>query len=478
MRTYSVVFASVTAVALGVSGLVACSSSAESTSGSNQAVTNVTETPVTDQGQTGNCWLYATTGWVEALHANANNGSSVHYSPAYLFYWDLYEQLVAGTTEAEYGGYWGSAGDLILQYGLLPMGAFDIDDVATQEAAIDAVNKGLQSGAIATNDGGTRDPVAVRAALDEAFKLGNDQRALLTQVFGADGTHTFDKGATPAGGIVSAQTFSVQTVLGQGQTYVTTLDQLFGADASPDGDPDERSGQLAWTAAYPPDVAGFINFGKPGNAHGMRPGRHAAVRPSGYRPRTTTAATDSGTADAGVTYVNGLTNGGPLPAIPKVNLKTWRTFLQRIQRALNDGVPVPMGWMADDDDINKYGAFTAGGTIMPWSVAGGHEVLLSDYQVSNVPGYGTLKAGITATPAQLEASLAEGATVDFFRVKNSWGTDIWKKAPVAGYNDVYMGYLSDPTYYCDDIDGPDQNGDTWCYPTAPQLQDVVLPAGY
>ena len=157
--------------------------------------------------------------------------------------------------------------------------------------------------------------------------------------------------------------------------------------------------------------------------------------------------------------------------------KNWRPMLQRIQRAMNDGAPLPMAWMVNDNNINKYGSFVKGQTIMPMSASGGHEVLLSDYQISNVPGFGTLKAGVVATPAQLAASLDDAATVDFIRVKNSWGAE-YAKAPLSGYDDVYMGYLMQPTYWCDDVDGLDKNGDEDCYPVAPEMWDVVLPPGY
>ena len=464
MRTY-IVTSVAAALVVGASSLIACSSAGDegaSTENANAAVTSVTESPVTDQGQTGNCWLYATAGWVESLHATAE-GSSVHYSPAYWFYWDLYQQLVSGS-DAEYGGYWGLAGDLIKQYGLVPMGSFAVDDVTAQEVAIDALNKEITAGTLTPN-GQPRDPATVRAALDKAFNLGADQSALLTQVFGADGSKTFLTGAVASGVIVSAQSFQVTTpVYGKGKT-TTTLDQVIGADATgATNTPDDRTGELAWTAIYPPSLPGYDNMmvwdaARPGHRGGVRSHSGAAA------------------ADAGPPMVNGDTDGGALPPIPTVSEKNWRPMLQRIQRAMNDGAPLPMAWMVNDNNINKYGSFVKGQTIMPMSASGGHEVLLSDYQISNVPGFGTLKAGVVATPAQLAASLDDAATVDFIRVKNSWGAE-YAKAPLSGYDDVYMGYLMQPTYWCDDVDGLDKNGDEDCYPVAPEMWDVVLPPGY
>ena len=41
----------------------------------------------------GNCWLYATAGWVESLHKGAA-GKDIDVSEAYWNYWYWYSQLV------------------------------------------------------------------------------------------------------------------------------------------------------------------------------------------------------------------------------------------------------------------------------------------------------------------------------------------------------------------------------------------------
>lgn len=46
-----------------------------------------------------------------------------------------------------------------------------------------------------------------------------------------------------------------------------------------------------------------------------------------------------------------------------------------------------------------------------------------------MPGLGLLEAGETATPAPMEAALADGTKIELLRVKNSWGgirPDRWK----------------------------------------------------
>src|SRR5665213_1422048 len=62
------------------SSFVACGnapSSEGSTTGSK--VTNIPTSSVIDQGQTGNCWLYATAAWAESLHASATGDKSLHF---------------------------------------------------------------------------------------------------------------------------------------------------------------------------------------------------------------------------------------------------------------------------------------------------------------------------------------------------------------------------------------------------------------
>ncbi|MER3404079.1 MAG: hypothetical protein C4289_01925, partial [Chloroflexota bacterium] len=77
-------------------------------------------------------------------------------------------------------------------------------------------------------------------------------------------------------------------------------------------------------------------------------------------------------------------------------------------------------------------------------------VAMSDYQIENVPGFGTLKAGVDETrPEALQAALSPSAKIEFIRIKNSWGSYRRDREFVLpGYHDLYMRYLDGPIKEC------------------------------
>jgi hypothetical protein len=83
--------------------------------------------------------------------------------------------------------------------------------------------------------------------------------------------------------------------------------------------------------------------------------------------------------------------------------------------------------------------------------------VVEDYQASNVPGYGTLEAGKLVTdPKILEAALDSKATIDFIRIKNSWGSSLAPpNAPTdqRGYYDIFAKYLDGPLTRCTESNG-------------------------
>ena len=156
-----------------------------------------------------------------------------------------------------------------------------------------------------------------------------------------------------------------------------------------------------------------------------------------------------------------------------------RAVLKRVQRVLHDQVPVLVSWKVDFNALTQDAHFSLDqlNRLGPGR-HGGHMTVAHDYQAT-VPGIGLLKAGETATPAQMEAALADGTKIEFIRVKNSWGgirPDRWRNAAIPGYHDLEMGYLNGPIKDCPGEDAP--TDPSQCVGTVTPLGDFVLPAGY
>jgi hypothetical protein len=146
-----------------------------------------------------------------------------------------------------------------------------------------------------------------------------------------------------------------------------------------------------------------------------------------------------------------------------------RTFLKRVQRALHDRQPVILTWFVDFNALDSEGRFVAPPATP--GRQGGHMVVLEDYQVTEVPGFGTLEAGKPVSDADaLAAALDNSANVEFLRVKNSWGNN-GTLANMPGHHDLYMTYLNGPVDQCDE--GEPRR----CYPTVP-FTAAAFPAGY
>ena len=153
-----------------------------------------------------------------------------------------------------------------------------------------------------------------------------------------------------------------------------------------------------------------------------------------------------------------------------------RDFQKRIQRALHDRQPVIVSWTVDFNALDGKGAFR-GIPAVPGR-QGGHLTMLEDYEITKVPGFGTLPAGTVETrKAALDAALSSTAAITFFRTKNSWGVERADRAFAApGHSDLYMDYMNGPISRCTEkADGtPDL---TNCSPEVP-FSNVVLPPGY
>ncbi|MFO0675238.1 MAG: hypothetical protein U0169_01810 [Polyangiaceae bacterium] len=151
-----------------------------------------------------------------------------------------------------------------------------------------------------------------------------------------------------------------------------------------------------------------------------------------------------------------------------------RPFQKRIQRALHDKNPVLMDWnvaWSQYDNQYTFKDLPKGAVKRP----AGHVSYFADYEISNVLGYGTLKAGKEETrPEALTNSLRDAAHIEFFRIKNSWGTDGNTAAP--GFYDLHMSYLDGPLKGCDEKEDKTLD-ETKCDDYVP-LTGVYLPYGY
>ncbi len=161
-----------------------------------------------------------------------------------------------------------------------------------------------------------------------------------------------------------------------------------------------------------------------------------------------------------------------------------------MQRALHDAQPVIATWFVDFNALESrsgslLGSFnmTTLGELGPGSQCG-HTALLQAYQAKLADGR-ILAAGNKYDPARasdallLDSALAPSTQVEFFRVKNEWGSAHPTKAFEPGmpdYHDLYLDYLDGPVKECVVRNGITDR--TSCPTTTTPLQSVVLPPGY
>jgi hypothetical protein len=428
-----------TALGLGLMTLVALLGCAgeeapEPPAAAADEIVDVPPSRLRDQRETGNCWLYATAAWAESLERGALNekqGSSRARAPAplsiaYFDYWDWFSKITGGEVKGtdakvmredqlDSGGSWGYAVEVMARYGLARASAFGgtgvLKDADITNAALDAIIASLLDGPLKT-PASRKDGALVRKELDKAFKLSAKVSASLTVSFGADGKRSFTKGtASDSDVVIPPDAFEVLVPRAGGPSVVRSLSDAIGHRAPPGDDPDLRAGEFAWNV---------------------------------------------------VTYV-------------RKNPTATRAYFRRIQRALHAGVPIPISWfLAANGDPDKTGAYREV-PAEPADIIDStpHQTVIADYQVADVPGFGTLKAGTNATAAQREAALDERANIVFFRVTDSYATRIVDSKRV-GVNDLYVEYLTGTVRVCPA--GVARTSRS-CRNEIP-LMDVTLPAGF
>lgn len=220
---------------------------------------------IRDQKETGNCWLYATTSWVESIELAAlrekQHASTVKAPPplsiAYFDYWDWYATITRGDVtskvaktiredQLDAGGSWGAAVELIARRGLVRAvdfsgGAGIMKDADLTNAALDAITTSLLTGPLATK-AARKDGALVRHELDKAFGLSPAMKSALTAAFGADGAGGYDDGtATRTPRIVTAADLDVLVPRVGTASTVRPLSDVIGKRKGGDN-PDQRTG--------------------------------------------------------------------------------------------------------------------------------------------------------------------------------------------------------------------------------------------
>lgn len=364
------------------------------------------EAPITDVSPTvakrqsiPNCWLYSMATWSEALH-NRDANQELDLSEAYWTYWHWYDQLTGGVLDRVEGpvatidaaGSYSIAAEIAARWGWMLENEFIPEEEGLsrsqrQFVALERVKMELAPGGELFGPESRRPDHALEV-LNRVWGLSPGVIASLREVFGAVAERDFRTlPASPVGAIHRANELSVGDGL--------TLDDVIGE--APVVPPGKNIGDVS------------------------RTGPHA------WRLARTTR-NDDHPADARHT----------------------RSIVKGIQRTLHTHRPVQLSWNADDAHVDATGTFRAEvqspGTSDPYR----HLSVITDYEVDDVPGFGTLRAGVEETRAEaLRAALDDRATVRFFRIKNPWWGSYPKDGkliPFAqgtnGYNDLELTYLN------------------------------------
>ena len=399
------------------SAMAGCSGgSDDKAAGSADDIVDVPQSSLKSQSIS-NCWLYATMGWAESLHA-ATGEPELNISESYLSYWHWFDQLIwdgmPGKDAIVQEGFFNEGMDLMYRFGMMTEADFIPGEATSQSSrrqssAMGKLSRSLKEGALKTVEA-RMDRALVRRELNAAWELSPEIVAKMNAVFGEG----YDRSLEQAG-----------TVLPEGSPIRKTSSIAVMASAAGDAAP--RRATLAEVIGVPDQ-----------NQWGHRKG---ALAWSEWNYPT--------------------------------NPAEQRAFQIRIQRALHARQPVVISWFIDFASMNGAGEFR-GPAARPGR-QGGHVTVLEDYQVNDVPGFGALKAGVAETRAEaLTAALDPGAKVEFFRTKNSWGSSSGPAPEFNGYLDLYSAYLNGPVKKCDPAPG---GGEPVCVDHVP-LWRAGLPAGF
>lgn len=415
---------------LALTLLAACSSATSGTNSSESDVVSIDDTAVKEQ-TIGNCWLYATAAWAEALHLGATK-ETVDVSEGYWSFWYWFDEIVGGDLAGSEltlgapiveGGWWGVAAEIVQRYGWMKETDFRADATGTKadwhRAAVEEMNASLQTGLL--SDPRVRnDRVAVFRELVRIWQVSPDVAKEIEATFEPGAVKTFESGARARGNRVQRAS-TLKSRSADGARTISLEDVLGTTEPGSVVNEGRRIGPDAWSEVryqFADDAAG------------------ADVR---------------------------------------------RALLANIQAALHNKTPLPIAWGVGESTGGVYSG------SQPY-LSGLHESVIVDYAIDDVPGHGRLELGQEITdPATLEAALDPSAKVTAFRIKNSWGVDPfytdeeWRQ--FGGYGDPPKtpkdSYLpSRPGYNDIDIayaDTRQPSLDQWYGENAHSLVGVALP---
>lgn len=360
-------------------------------------LTNVQNTSVKNQS-IGNCWVYASIGWAESLHLT-QTAEELNLSESWISYWHWYEEIAGPPS------------------GQIKLGSLDKEQLSTGGWYGLAAELMRRYGVIKEGSFIPEEAESARSSR-QSSALAAINTSLKTGVL-SDAAKRKDRK-------IVRQELDKAWGLTSGATSLLT--EVFGADVS-------RT-LVAGTAKIP--TGSGLMFPKD-----ISVGHNISLADAIGLPATSTTFLQRKGKYAW--------NEVSYPAAASAR----RTLQGRMQKAMHSGMPVILSWFVDFNAMDKENRFMAPPATPGHQ--GGHMTVLEDYQVNNVPGFGTLKAGVLVTdPKALAAALAPEASIEFLRIKNSWGSALAPSAAgeeFRGYHDLYMKYLDSSLVKCTESGG-------------------------
>jgi len=382
---------------LALTAMAAPGCEGDSTESNADDITDVKNSSVKNQS-IGNCWVYASVGWAESLHLT-QTGKQLNISESWISYWHWYEQIAGGPN------------------GKTQLAKLDKDQIST--------GGWFGLAAELMRRYGVMDEGAFIPEEGESARSSRQSSALAAINTSLKSGALSDPAARRDRKLVRAE---LDRAWGLTPSVSTTLDQTFGADVSKTfmdsgNSPAADSGiRLASSIEVGKKISLSDAIGEPSSSYDFlkRKGKYAWNEVS----------------------------------FPK-NTSSQRDYFRRMQQSMHAGMPVIMVWFVDFAAMDSQNRFMA--PPEKPGHQGGHMTVVEDYQASNVPGFGTLEAGTLVTdPKALDAALADEATIDFVRIKNSWGSSLAPpnaSSDLRGYYDIYMPYFQGPLTRCTESNG-------------------------